>query len=167
MSLSMVFGGIGFLLAAYSVIGNDSAQTLGTFISSNSKKVKWYWMWVFTSAILTATMLSGYWGGDIAFGRLDKIPLPTEFQWYHALAPAVLLALTRFGIPVSTTFLVLSAFASTIVFQKMLIKSALGYAIAAVVAYIMWIIVSRFLNEREKVNPKHERAWRLAQWGST
>jgi hypothetical protein len=46
MSLSMVYGSVGFLLAAYSVIGNDSAQTLGTFISSNSNKVKWYWAWV-------------------------------------------------------------------------------------------------------------------------
>jgi hypothetical protein len=47
MSLSLVFGAVGFLLAALAVIGNDSAQTLGTFISSNSKKVKWYWMWLF------------------------------------------------------------------------------------------------------------------------
>ena len=60
MSLSMVFGTIGFLLAALSVIGNDSAQTLGTFISSNNKKVKWYWMWAFASVILTATLLSGW-----------------------------------------------------------------------------------------------------------
>ena len=29
------------------------------------------------------------------------------------------------------------------------------------------MIVSRLLNEREKVNPKHEKAWRLAQWGTT
>ncbi len=79
MMMSMIFGTIGFLLAAYSVIGNDSAQTLGTFISSNSKKVKWYWMWAFASVILTATLLSGSHAGHIAFGRLDKIPLPETF----------------------------------------------------------------------------------------
>ena len=85
MTMSMIFGTIGFLLAAYSVIGNDSAQTLGTFISSNSKKVKWYWMWAFASVILTGTLLSGWAAGDIAFGRLDKIPLPKTFQWYHCI----------------------------------------------------------------------------------
>ena len=106
----MMYGTIGFLLASYSVIGNDSAQTLGTFISSNSKKIKWYWMWAFASVILTATLLYGWSIGDIAFGRLDKIPLPEQFYWYHALAPALLLSLTRFGIPVSTTLLTLSAF---------------------------------------------------------
>ena len=31
---------IGFLLAAYSVIANDSIQTLGTWIASN-RKVNW------------------------------------------------------------------------------------------------------------------------------
>ena len=107
--LSTIFGAIGFLLAAYAVIGNDSAQTLGTFISSNNKKTKWYWMWAFASTILTITLLSGWYAGDIAFGRLDKIPLPDQFQWYHAAAPVLLLGLTRFGIPVSTTLLTLSA----------------------------------------------------------
>ena len=32
--------GIGFLLAAYSVIANDSVQTLGTWIASNNEKFK-------------------------------------------------------------------------------------------------------------------------------
>jgi len=31
---------VGFLLAAYSVIWNDSIQTSGTFIASNGKKFK-------------------------------------------------------------------------------------------------------------------------------
>ena len=31
---------VGFLLAAYSVIANDSVQTLGTWIASNSERFK-------------------------------------------------------------------------------------------------------------------------------
>tara|TARA_R110002074_G_scaffold206321_4_gene374825 strand:- start:2539 stop:3492 length:954 start_codon:yes stop_codon:yes gene_type:complete len=167
MSLSMVYGSIGFLLAAYSVIGNDSAQTLGTFISSNSKKVKWYWMWAFTSVILTATLLSGWYGGDIAFGRLDKIPLPEQFYWYHAAAPALLLGFTRFGIPVSTTLLTLSAFSSGFVLEKIIMKSALGYGVAAFAAYAIWMVVSRFLDEKQPVKEEHKRYWSIAQWFST
>ena len=50
---------------------------------------------------------------------LTRIPYQ-EIQWYHAVAPGILLLLTRIGIPVSTNFLVLSAFASTVVLEKML-----------------------------------------------
>ena len=85
--------------------------------------------------------------GDISYGRLTRIPYQ-EIQWYHAVAPAILLVLTRVGIPVSTTFLVLSAFASTVVLEKMLMKSVVGYGLAAMVAYVCWIVVSRFINEK-------------------
>jgi hypothetical protein len=165
--LSTIFGAIGFLLAAYAVIGNDSAQTLGTFISSNNKKTKWYWMWAFTSTILTITLLSGWYAGDIAFGRLDKIPLPDQFQWYHAAAPVLLLGLTRFGIPVSTTLLTLSAFSSSLVLEKIIMKSALGYAVAAVSAYVIWMMLVKVLDERKKVKEEHKRYWVTTQWVST
>ena len=163
----MMYGTIGFLLASYSVIGNDSAQTLGTFISSNSKKIKWYWMWAFASVILTATLLYGWSIGDIAFGRLDKIPLPEQFYWYHALAPALLLSLTRFGIPVSTTLLTLSAFSSGLILEKIIIKSALGYGVAAAAAYAMWFMLNHILNEKTPVKEEHKRYWSVAQWVST
>ena len=167
MTMSMVFGTIGFLLAAYSVIGNDSAQTLGTFISSNSKKVKWYWMWAFASVILTATLLSGWAAGDIAFGRLDKIPLPETFQWYHAAAPILLLGLTRVGVPVSTTLLTLSAFSSGLVLEKIIVKSAMGYGVAAISAYSIWMAMHRFFDEKQKVREENKRFWSVAQWVST
>jgi len=137
---------VGFLLASYSVIANDSVQTLGTWIASNQKTNRMI-MWAAASAVLLFTIWFGWYtnGGDISYGRLNKIPFQ-EIQWYHALAPAVLLVLTRFGVPVSTSFLVLSAFASTFVFEKMLVKSIMGYAIAAVSAYGIWFIISKLLD---------------------
>ena len=53
MELS-ILAAAGFCLAAYSVVGNDSIQTLGTFLSSN-KKVNWKWIWFFIAGILVAT----------------------------------------------------------------------------------------------------------------
>ena len=73
-------------------------------------------------------MLQGFNGGDPAFGRLDKFP-PIDIKWYHAVAPLVLVALTRLKIPVSTTFLVLSVFASSVVMEKMLLKSFLSFLV--------------------------------------
>ena len=159
--LSMVYCAVGFLLAAFAVIGNDSAQTLGTFISSNKKKTDWRLMWAFTSVILGATLMYGWAQGDIAFGRLNKIPLPEQFQWYHALAPMLLLGLTRFGVPVSTTLLTLSAFSSGLVLEKIIMKSALGYGVAAVAAYAIWMVLTRFLDEKEKVKEMIKQTLKL------
>jgi mannose/fructose/N-acetylgalactosamine-specific phosphotransferase system component IIC len=37
MEITYIYMVIGFTLAAYSVVANDSVQTLGTFIASNSE----------------------------------------------------------------------------------------------------------------------------------
>ena len=167
MELITLYALVGFILASYSVIANDSVQTLGTFIASNSQKFKWYYLAGAASLVLCGTLSYGWYvnGGDITFGRLNKIPW-VEPQWYHALAPAILLILTRVGIPVSTSFLVLSAFASAFVLEKMLVKSIMGYALAAIVAYIAWIVISKFLNEKFDV-VKYPKAWRVGQWFTT
>ena len=168
MELVTVWMAIGFFLAAYSVIANDSVQTLGTWIASNNEKFKWTTMWAGASIVLLFTLWYGWAvnSGDISYGRLTKIPFQ-EVQWYHALAPTILLLLTRVGVTVSTSFLVLSAFASTFVLEKMLLKSIAGYAVAAVAAYAIWFLLSKVLNESKDVNVKHETFWRVAQWLTT
>ena len=160
-----ILGIIGFLLAGYSVIANDSLQTLGTWISSN-KSVKWYYLWMYASVILAGVIFYGHFSGDISYGRLETIPFETV-QWYHLLAPLALVILTRFGIPVSTSFLVLSVFASSFILEKMLIKSFMGYGVAAIFAYVVWLVVSKFINEKSKPNPKYDKLWRVGQWMAT
>ena len=95
MGIHTIYAFIGFMLAAYAVIGNDSVQTLGTFIASNIRVFKWYWLWLAASVVLTFTLIYGWHvnDGDISYGRLAKIP-PVQIEWYHAAAPAVLVVLT-------------------------------------------------------------------------
>ena len=168
MELVTLWMGIGFLFAAYSVIANDSVQTLGTWIASNNQKVNWKIMWGAASAVLLWALWYGWYmyGGDISYGRLNKIPFQ-EIQWYHAAAPGLLLILTRIGVPVSTSFLVLSAFASTFVLEKMLMKSMLGYAVAAVAAYALWLGITKILDENKPVKEEHKVYWRVGQWFTT
>ena len=169
MDILFVYTVIGFLLASYSVVANDSVQTLGTFIASNSEKFNWKTLWVAASSVLLFTLWYGWSsnGGDISFGRLNKIPYQ-EIQWYHAMAPAALLLLTRIGVPVSTSFLVLSAFASTFILEKMLMKSVMGYALAAIIAYAMWFAIARWIDEKNDPVKEHNKIkWRVAQWCST
>ena len=159
---------VGFLFAAYSVIANDSVQTLGTWIASNNERVNWKIMWAAASVVLLWALWYGWYmyGGDISYGRLNRIPFQ-EIQWYHACAPGLLLVLTRVGVPVSTSFLVLSAFASTFVLEKMLVKSMMGYAVAAVAAYAIWIGVTKILDENKPVKDEHKKYWRIGQWFTT
>ena len=167
MDLSLLYLWVGFLLASYSVIANDSVQTLGTWIASNSERFRWYIMWGAASSVLLFTIWYGWSvnGGDISYGRLNKIPyLP--IQWYHAVAPLILVLLTRFGIPVSTTFLVLSAFASTVVLEKVLLKSAMGYLVAASAAYVIWWAVAKYW-ENKDIPEDHKKWWRVGQWCTT
>jgi len=166
MTVSLLFGISGFVMAAYAVIANDSAQTLGTFISSN-KDVVWWKKWIAMSSIMIGTLTYAWASGDIAQGRLNTIPLPQTFQWYHGLAPLLLVCLTRVGIPVSTTILTLSVFSSSFVLEKILMKSAVGYALAAVVAYLLWHGLSYFLNEKESVPDSQKKGWKVAQWIAT
>ncbi len=162
MELSLIYTILGFGLAAWSVTANDSIQCLGTFIASKQKWFKWYILAASASFAMIVTVSYGWWiyDGDISYGRLTLIPYQ-EIQWYHAIAPGILLLLTRVGIPVSTTFLVLSAFASTAVLEKMLLKSVVGYGVAAIAAYVCWIGISKFINEKFDEITTH---WKIAFW---
>ena len=142
---------IGFMFAAYAIVANDVIQTLGTFLASNAKR-PWLVLWAFAASIIVAVMLYGWFAydGDIAFERLNRIPYPdTGIQWWHVLPPLVLLILTRFGIPVSTTFLVLTIFtltggaATAGVLGDMLLKSLLGYLVAFAAGAVIFLIISR------------------------
>ena len=167
MDFSTLYLWVGFLLASYSVIANDSVQTLGTWIASNSERFRWYIMWGAASSVLLFTIWYGWSvnGGDISYGRLNKIPYQ-PIQWYHAVAPLILVLLTRFGIPVCTTFLVLSAFASTVVLEKVLLKSAMGYLVAASAAYVIWWAVAKYW-ENKDIPEDHKKWWRVGQWCTT
>ncbi len=167
MDSSTLYMLLGFILAAYAVVGNDALQTLGTLIASN-REVPWYWLWAGASIVLILVLGYGWWMGDIAWGRLDRIPPPQRFHIWHALAPVVVLILTRFGIPISTTFLVLSVFASGPVIEKMVVKSLLGWGAAAIAAFTIWSITSRWLDEhRPVVDERHRKWWRYGQWVAT
>ena len=170
MEFSQIVMYVGFLLAGYSVVGNDSIQTLGTFLSSNEKR-PWYVLWLFAGSILTATLVYGWYqyGGDVSYGRLDKYPLPEVFEWYYLLPPLVLMSITRIGIPVSTSFLVLTFFNEKNLYD-MMFKSMSGYVLAFVVAVIVYMLITKSLEKRFLENPmtkQQQFRWSVAQWFST
>ncbi len=167
-----IFAAIGSLFAAYAVVGNDALQTLGTFIASNSR-IHWFWLFLFAAVILVLTFTYGWVvnDGDPSYGRLanaKKYPA-VEVQWYHTLPPLVLLIITRFGVPVSTSFMVLTVFASIGGLSSMLQKSLIGYGLAFACGLGVFLIASVTLEKffRKTEHQQHHPIWVLLQWVTT
>lgn len=160
----------GFALAGYSAIANDSIQTIGTFIASNRHR-KWWVLWLFIGLIFVATVSYSWimFDGDVSFHRLSSKSFskaPDDFTFLQLLSPLVLIVLTRLRMPVSTTFLLLSAFSSSgDAILQVLQKSLSGYAIAFVAALVVWLIISRILKKRKR--KKASIYWSITQWISS
>ncbi len=170
MDFTQIVMWAGFILAGYSVVGNDSIQTLGTFLSSNGKR-PWWVLWLFAGSILATTLIYGWYttGGDVSYGRLEKYPLPDPFAWYYILPPLVLMSLTRTGIPVSTSFLILTFFNEKNLYG-MITKSLLGYLVAFGAAVLVYILITRTVEKRfiEKPITKSQAViWVPLQWVTT
>ena len=83
------------------------------------------------------------WVGDASYGRLETIPFPEDgVTWLYVVPPLLLIILTKYGIPVSTTFLVLTIFSPSSL-GSMLTKSMMGYAVAFFVAIIIYRLVMK------------------------
>lgn len=185
MDITLLIMWVGFILAAYSVVGNDVIQTLGTFLASNEQR-PWYVLWAFAGTILTATLVYGWVqnGGDVSYGRLigdaekgfslanPKYVEPSNianFNWVYLLPPLVLLLVTRVGIPVSTSFLILTFFQPKGLYD-MVVKSMSGYLVAFVTAIVIYFFVTKSLEKRfndSVMSDQEKRNWTIAQWAST
>lgn len=172
LTLSNIYMITGFLISMYSCVSNDVIQTLGTYLTTSKKMPTWL-IWAFTSAVLVITIGTGWIinDGDMAFGRLTRIPFPETFTLVHVLPPIILLFLTRYGIPVSTTFLILSIFSAQdiSVIGMILSKSLIGYILALIVSIIVYNIIARPLERYfyYTADKKISKWWIAAKWLST
>ncbi|MFL0782159.1 MAG: hypothetical protein AB8E74_09270 [Prochlorococcus sp.] len=168
---------IGFLLASYSVVANDSLQTLGTYLSSNRNRTPKVIQIIFICSLTIGVLLIG-WSqhqisggyGDPSWGRLEQFPAPEQFKWFYILPPIAVLILTQFGVPVSTTFLVLTTFT----FENswaLLFSSLSGYGIAfflslTIYGFARWLVLTNSDQSSRQEN-ESSTIWYLIQWLST
>lgn len=142
---------IGFAFAGYSAIANDSIQTIGTFLSSNSNR-KWWVLWLFIGGIFVLTVSFSWFtfNGDVSYQRLSSkgfSEAPSSYTFLQIAAPLFLLILTRLRMPVSTTFLILSGFSSDLGgITGMLEKSFFGYLTTFLAAFLVWLLLNRLMN---------------------
>ena len=168
---------IGFLIALYAVIGNDSLQTLGTYLESNKDKTSKTNQILFICAITAAILFYG-WAqnqagegyGDPAWGRLKEFTVPQDYNWFYIIPPISVLFLTQLGAPVSTSFIILTTF-SIENSWTLLISSLTGYAISLCISIVTygagkWIDQTKsYVQENEQI--KTTNNWQVLQWIST
>ena len=179
---------VGFLFAAYAAVANDSIQTLGTFIASNQDK-KWWILWLFIGGVFLVThsyswFFSDFVGafdangnpigdgiadGDVSHGRLlakGFEEAPTSFHFLQIAAPIFLLILTRLKMPVSTTFILLTSFAtSPKAVGGVLAKSMSGYILAFFLGIIVFSAIAKLSRKYFVGDAKF--GWTIAQWITT
>ncbi|RZO14917.1 MAG: hypothetical protein EVB08_01775 [Synechococcus sp. MED-G135] len=163
---------IGFLVAASSVVANDSLQTLGTYISSNKTRTPKAWQMLFICAVTVFVLMLGWFlnNGEPAWGRLDQFPLPEQVTWVYIIPPLAVLALSAWGAPVSTSFLLLSAFVPETI-PKLLGSSLFGYALAFCLGLATWglglWLLERWVFRQMQAGTDVNKVWYGLQWFST
>jgi len=131
---------------------------------------------------LTLTLVYGWYqyDGDVSYQRLlgdggfadPKYKDPRDiasFGWAYILPPLVLMVITRFGIPVSTSFLILTFFNPKNL-NSMVIKSMTGYLVAFGAAAVLYLFITKSLEKKFVANPikdSERTKWTIAQWAST
>ncbi len=170
ITTSFIFMITGFLLSLYACVSNDAIQTLGTFLNTTKNRPVWQ-IWLYVGFVMVVTFTVGWIlnDGDMAFGRLDRIPHAQTFYWWHILPPLVLLYLTKKGIPVATAFLIVSVFSSSTVVGLMIAKSFVGYVTALICSMVLYFFIARRV---EKIflymkNKPITKPWIVAKWLST
>ncbi len=163
---------IGFLLAAYSVTANDSLQTLGSYLSSNEQCTPKGVQMVFLCTMTASVMMVGWFinDGEPAWGRLTAFPQPDCFTWPYLIPPIAVLALTAWGAPVSTSFLVLSAFVPGNI-GTLVEQSVSGYLLSLSLGLAVWglglTLLESLFKQKHQASSDFNRLWYGLQWCST
>ena len=163
---------IGFLLAGFSVVANDSLQTLGTYISSNRQRTPKSVQMIFVCCITSIVLFLGWYlhQGEPAWGRLDSFPVPERFTWAYIIPPIAVLALTAWGAPVSTSFLVLSSFVPENI-GRLLGSAISGYVMAFFLGLTAWgfgiWLLERWIFRQNQDSQEISKIWFVIQWFST
>ncbi len=155
---------LAFGLAALAVVGNDAVQTLGRFLSSNRDRTPRWVQGLFIGALLVLVLLLGWWrgGGDPSWGRLATFPATVPLVWPDLLPPLTVLALTAWGVPVSTTVLLLAAVAPG-ASGDLVLRSVLGYGLALGVALPVYMLLGVHQEPASAPSPW----WTPLQWLAT
>lgn len=147
------------------MIGNDALQTLGPFLASSRGRIPRPLQAAFLCAVLCLVLLLGWGlgGGDPSWGRLESFPLPASFGWVDLLPPLAVLALTQLGAPVSTSFLVLTAF-SPANLPLLLGRSLAGYALALLAGALVYGSAGWLLERPAPSEAQRPQLWLVLQW---
>lgn len=163
---------LGFLFAAFAAVFNDSLQTLGTFITSNKTYIPKSYQMLFINGVTIIVLFGGWFlnNGDPAWGRLQSFSLPETFTWPYLFPPILVLALTAWGAPLSTSLIVLSCFVPDNT-GRLIGSSISAYLISFCLGLLAWVLglwlLEKWVLHSDQDLKDSSRTWLFFQWFST
>lgn len=148
----------------YNVIANNFVQTVGTFVTS-SKNISKLNLFLYLAIIFIFNVLLAWksYDGRIHRGFLEEIEYKDSIRYSALLIPIILNLLTRFRIPISTTFLTLPLFSKTYNLTNIISKAFSGYFVSFIISFIIWNLVYEKYKKHLKSNDNYE-FWKAIQY---
>lgn len=142
--LGIFFSWFMLAVSSYTVVANNYIQTIGSFIVNNKQK---FWSnWFFVSVNFTiATLISWFiFNGSLDYSFLKNVEYQKDLNIIIIFIPLLLNIFTKYGIPVSATFLIIPLFGSNSTVHIMLTKTVTSYFLAFMVAFFVWRTIYKY-----------------------
>ncbi len=168
VNLGLFFNWFMIAVSSYTVIGNNYIQTIGSFIVNNKKRSKINWIFLSFSFIITTLISWFIYEGEVDYSLLKNIEYQKDLDIVIILIPLLLNIFTKYGIPVSATFLIIPLFSTSNTIHIMITKTITSYFLAFIVSFFIWsFIYKNFINKIKNTSEDLNRLWNIAEYITT
>ncbi len=168
IDLGIFFNWFMIAVSSYTVIGNNYIQTIGSFIVNNKQKSINIWIFLSISFIATTLISWFIYEGGVDYLLLKNIEYQKDLDIIIVLIPLLLNIFTKYGIPVSATFLIIPLFGTSNTIHIMITKTITSYFLAFMVSFFIWSFIYKNLtNIIKNTNEEVNKFWNIIEYITT
>lgn len=168
INLGLFFNWLMVIASSYTVIGNNYIQTIGSFIVNNREKPVKNWVFLSLSFVITTLISWSIYKGSIDYSLLKNIEYQKDLDIIIVLVPLLLNIFTKYGIPVSATFLIIPLFGTNNTIHIMITKTITSYFLAFMASFFIWsFIYKHFINIIKNVDNEITKFWNIVEYATT
>lgn len=167
VNLGYFFNWFMLAITCYTLIANNYIQSIGTFIINNKIKFKSNLIFITLSFTLSTLISWLIFDGNIDYNLLNNIEYKKNLAIAMIFIPLLLNVFTKYGIPVSATFLVIPLFSDSNTLNTMLIKTTTSYFLAFMVSFFIWNFIKKHFNHLMKMDAKPNLFWNIMEYVTT
>lgn len=154
-------------ITCYTLIANNYIQSIGTFLINNKNKFKSNLIFITLSFTITTLISWIIFDGNIDYNLLSNIEYKKNLGIVIIFIPMLLNIFTKYGIPVSATFLVIPLFSDNNTLNTMLTKTVTSYFLAFIVSFFIWNFIKKHFSQIMKMDNKENTFWNITEYITT